>query len=449
MKKEARLPIVNPHACGIDVGSKSHYVATCQGKDEVKCFGVYTKDHEEMVRHLKEKGVKTIALESTGNYWQTLFAALEKAGFEVFLVCGNQTKNVKGRKTDVQDCQWIQWLHSVGMLSNSFIPNEFVSHLRIYTRQRLKYIQMQTRIVNQIQRDLRGMNLRLEVALNDVTGKSGRSIIEAILAGERNPKALADLADYRVKKSKEEIALSLEGNWHEGYLFVLKQHYKEYLQNIELINECELAIDKILKDHLSANEIDPESTPIHKKALKKNKQTPCVDFQKYSFQYFGGVDLFAIEGVNQNTVLSLISEVGSDILKFHSSKAFSSWLHLCPNEKITGGRVISNRTKRGTNPLSQALKSAANAIGNLKVPGHLANYFKKIAYKSGRKEAITATAHKLAVIIYNMLTKCEPYRPFERKVNEAIDRLKRLKEIEKMVKKYNIGAEEISFFISS
>ena len=198
------MSAINPNACGIYVGSKMHYVATGQGSEEVKSFGVYTKDHQAMVAYLQNKGVTTIAMESTGNYWQTLFAALEKAGFEVFLVCGNQTKSVKGRKTDVQDCQWIQWLHSVGMLSNSFIPNEFVSHLRIYSRQRLKYIQVQSRLINQIQRDLWAMNLRLEVALNDVTDKSGRAIIEAILSGERNTRSLAGLADYRVKKSKED-----------------------------------------------------------------------------------------------------------------------------------------------------------------------------------------------------------------------------------------------------
>lgn len=362
MKKEARMPVINPDACGIDVGSKMHYVAIGQGSKEVRSFGVYTKDHQEMVAYLKSKGVKTIAMESTGNYWQTLFAALEKAGFDVFLVCGNQTKNVKGRKTDVQDCQWIQWLHSVGMLSNSFIPNEFVSHLRIYSRQRIKYIQVQTRIINQIQRDLRLMNLRLEVALNDVTGKSGRAIIEAILSGERNPKTLAGLADYRVKKSKEEIALSLEGNWHEGYLFVLRQHYDEYIQNLDRIQACENEIEKILKENLACSEIDAKDAPHHKKALKKNKNKPKIDFQAYSFQYFGGVDLFAIEGVNQNTVLSIITEIGTDITKFHSAKAFTNWLHLCPNQKITGGKVISNHTKRGTSPLSQALKSVANGI---------------------------------------------------------------------------------------
>lgn len=289
------------------------------------------------------------------------------------------------------------------------------------------------------------MNLRLEVALNDVTGKSGRTIIEAILSGERNPATLASLADYRVKRSKKEIALSLEGNWNEDYLFILNQHYREFKQNIELIEECELAMDKVLKVYLEHSEIDADSTPIYKKALKKNKNTPAIDFQKYRFQYFAGVDLFAIEGVNQNTVLTLMAEVGTDITKLHSSKAFSNWLHLCPNEKITRGKVISNRTKKGANPLSQALKSAANAIGNLKIGSYLTNFFKKIAYKNGRKEAITTTAHKLAVIIYNMLIKHEPYKPYENERNQEKSRFKKLKEIEKYVKKSQIGIEEINF----
>ncbi len=237
----------------------------------------------------------------------------------------------------------------------------------------------------------------------------------------------------------------MEGNWHGGYLFVLKQHYKEYGQNIGLIEECETAIDALIREHLTTSEIDPDTTPLHRKALKKNKQTPSVDLQKYSFQYFGGVDLFAIEGVNQNTVLSLMAEVGTDIKKFHSAKAFSNWLHLCPNQKVTGGRVISSRTQKGANPLSQALKSAANAIGNLKTSGHLTNFFRKIAYKNGRKEAITATAHKLAVVIYNMLNKYEPYKPYERIVNEGKERLSKLKEIDRFVRKYNITVTEVNF----
>lgn len=447
VSKVVKMPIIHPHACGIDVGSGTHYVAVGQGNEEVRSFGVYTQDHQEMIAYLKSQKVETIAMESTGNYWQTLFMALEEAGFEVFLVCGSQTKNVKGRKTDVLDCQWIQWLHSVGMLSASFIPEGIVADLRIYSRQRLHYIHHQNRLINQMQSALRSMNLRLEVALNDITGKSGCAIIEAILAGERNPKNLANLADYRVKKSKEEIALSLEGNWNPAYLFILQQCYEAYKQNREFIKACELEIEKLLQKHLSNSEIAPEQAPNHKKARKKNKHNPCIDFQQYSYQYFGGVDLFAIEGINQSTVLSIMTEVGVDIHKFHSAKAFSSWLHLCPNQKITGGKVISNRSKRGSNPLAQALKSAANVIGNLKTKTHLTTFFKRIAYKKGRKEAITATANKLAVIIYNMLTKYQPYQPYQESPEEQKN--KEIRKINQLLKKYHVSPTEVEFSLKT
>lgn len=444
MKKTEKIPVVNPYACGIDVGSKAHYVAVGQGKEEVRSFGVYTEDYRKMISYLNQEKVKTIAMESTGNYWQTLFMALREAGFEVLLVCGSQTKNVKGRKTDVQDCQWIQWLHSVGMLTGSFIPNELVSELRIYSRQRQKYIQYQNRLINQLQRDLRLMNIRLEVALNDITGKSGLTIIEAILAGKRDPHDLASLADYRVKKSKEEIAKSLEGNWSDPILFILNQHYHEYLQTRTRIQECENQIERKLQIFLLTSEIDPSKAPEHKKSLKKNKNTPMLDLQKMGFQYFGGVDLFAIEGVNKSTVLSLITEIGTDIDKFPNSKAFSNWLHLCPNQKITGGKIISNRTKKGANPLSQALKSCANSIGSQK-RGYLNHFFNRIAFKKGRKEAITATAHKLAVIIYNMLTKYQPYRPYDLEKHLAKSRESKLKQINKMIENYQIQAGELSY----
>lgn len=443
--EEAKLPIINPHACGIDVGSRTHYVATGQGKDHVKSFGVYSDDHDKMIVYLKEKKVQTIAMESTGNYWQTLYMALEEAGFEVFLVCGNQTRNVKGRKTDVQDCQWIQWLHSVGMLSHSFIPEEFVGHVRIFTRQRNKYVRIQTRIINQLQHNLRSMNIRLEVALRDITGKSGRAIIEAILAGERNPDILASLADWRVRKSKQEIALSLEGNWHPGYLFILKQHYEEYLDNLRHIRECEEQIERLLSEYLLESEIDKESTPHHKKAIKKNKQNPYFDLQQYSFQYFNGVDLFAIEGINQNTVLTLISEVGRGIDMFSGAKAFVNWLHLCPNPKISGGKVLSNRIQKGTNPLTQSLKSAANAIGNMKMSTHLTRFFRRIAFRKGRKEAIAATANKLAVIIYNMLTKYQQYQPYDNRCDDERKRKKELTKIERLIQRHGIRMEEVNF----
>ena len=184
---------------------------------------------------------------------------------------------------------------------------------------------------------------------------------------------------------------------------------------------------------------------VHAKAKKKNKNKPSIDFTTYSYQYFGGIDLFAIEGVNQGTVMTLISEVGNDIFKFPSAASFANWLHLCPNQKITGGKIISSHTKRGGNPLTQALKSAANAIGNMKAKSHLCSFFKRIAYKKGRKEAITATAHKLAVILHNMITKIQPYKPFIKEENQEKLRLKKLKEIDRIVKGFQIKPEEVAF----
>ncbi len=444
-KKKQKLEVVNPYACGIDIGSRSHFVSIGQGKEDVHEFGVYTEDHRKMIEFLTSHHIQTIAMESTGNYWQTLFASLQVAGFDVILVCGNQTKNVKGRKTDVQDCQWIQKLHSLGLLSNSFLPSEFVGQLRIYSRQRQKYIKIQTRIINQMQRDLRHMNIRLEIALRDITGKSGLAIIEAILKGERNAKQLASLVDYRVKKSQEDITKSLEANWNEGYLFLLRQHYQEYKANLLLVQECEIAIEQILKEKMVNNEIDISEFKGQTKAKKKNKNTPSIDFQRYSYQYFGGVDLFAIEGVNQNTVLTLIAEVGTDIDKFPTAKTFASWLHLSPNQKVSGGRVLSNRTKRGANPLSQALKSSANVIGNMK-SGFLNNFFKRINYKNGRKEAIAATARKLAVIIWNMLKNYQPYKPENTEIVEGKIRIRKIKEIKKLINKYQIQANEVAVY---
>jgi hypothetical protein len=204
-----------------------------------------------------------------------------------------------------------------------------------------------------------------------------------------------------------------------------------------------MAIEQILKERMIDNEIDITEFKGQLKAKKKNKNTPSIDLQQYSYQYFGGVDLFAIEGVNQNTVLTLISEVGSDIDKFPTAKAFASWLHLSPNQKVSGGRVLSNGTKRGANPLSQALKSSANVIGNMKI-GFLNTFFKRISYKNGRKEAIAATARKLAVIIWNMLKYYQPYKPQNTEIVEGKIRMRKIKEIKKLFNKYQIQVNDIA-----
>lgn len=226
--KELKMPVVNTYCAGIDIGSRFHMVAIDQNPKHVRSFGVYTEDHQKMIQFLKDNNICTIAMESTGNYWQTLFDALERAGFEVYLVNGNQTKNVKGRKTDIIDCMWIQKLHSMGMLSSSFLPHYNIQALRTYYNHRQHLIGQCSKYVNKMQKALRLMNIRLDIAVNDIMGMSGRSIIEAILAGETDVHKLASLANFRVKKSKAEIALSLQGNRREDLLFELQEcHWRE------------------------------------------------------------------------------------------------------------------------------------------------------------------------------------------------------------------------------
>jgi hypothetical protein len=227
-QKKTQLPVVNPHAAGIDVGSRTHFVAVGQQPEDVASFGCYTADLLQLSKWLKSKGITTIALESTGTYWKGLFRQLQTDGFEVLLVNGKHTRNVRGRKTDVLDCQWIQRLHSLGLLSGSFLPDECTAVLREYVRQRDHLIEQAAIYVKKMQQSLRQMNIRLDVALRDIVGMSGKAIVQAILQGERDPYVLAALANWRVKKSKEEIALSLQGTWKDEHLFELKMSLELY-----------------------------------------------------------------------------------------------------------------------------------------------------------------------------------------------------------------------------
>jgi transposase len=418
--KKLNMTIVNTHAAGIDIGSRSHLVAVGQQVNDVREFGVYTQDYESLILWLKERKVKTIAMESTGNYWQTLFTALQTAGFEVLLVNGQHVKNVKGKKTDVQDCQWIQKLHSLGLLSGSFLPGDQVSKFRAYYRHRCSLIEESAKMINKMQKALRLMNIRLDVAIKDIMGKTGRAIVEAILSGEKNGESLAALADYRIKKNKQELARSLQGNWQEELLYELKDCYELYQILQEKVTQCDKMIESLLKQ-ASTNKALQDKEKLKKK--KVNKNSPRFDLSTLSYQY-AGVDLFAIDAMSHATVLALIAEVGQDINKFPSAKHFVSWLRLAPNNKISGGKTISSRTPKAKNNLTQALRQAANAIDNLK-QGYLVRFFRRIAYRKGRGAAITATARKMAVIIWNMMTKKITYQP----MNE-MDYSEKIKQIE-------------------
>jgi transposase len=421
MKKEVSMEVINTSAAGIDVGSRSHFVAVGQDREDVREFGVYTEDHRKLVSWLSSNGITTIAMESTGSYWQTLFSALQGAGFEVFLVNGRQIKNVKG-KTDVKDCQWIQRLHSLGLLTGSFLPSTQVERLRICQRHRDWLVEECARLSNKMQKALRLMNVRLDVVLSDVMGVSGRKIIEAILNGCRDGNQLARLAHSKVKKSKEEISMGLQGNWNPEHLFELSQSYDLYT-TIELkITQCDRQLEKLL--HEFTQHLPTSSSKANKVVNKRAwKHQHKFDVSALSYKMVG-VDLFSIEGISRSTVMTFLSEVGNDIYKFKTGKQFTSWLRLAPNNKISGGKILSSRTPRGKNYLAASLRNAANSIGLMKT-GALKAFFSRIAFKKGRAAAITATARKLATIIWSMVTRQLPYKPYDqttysKKVKESV-----------------------------
>ena len=434
MNEQLPLEIIHPKAAGIDVGSKSHFVAIGQGEDQVREFGVNTQDHNHLISWLVESKISTIAMESTGNYWHTLFTALQVAGFEVLLVNGRDVKNLKGKKSDVMDCQWIQKLNSLGLLSASFLPDEFSRKLKSYFLHRQHLIKQCAKYTKKMLNALRLMNIRLDIAISDINGKTGRVIIKAIIEGERDPKVLAAFADVRVKKSQEEIALALEGEWREDLIFLLAEGLSIYQNFRERLQACDAQIKSLLERHISLN---PKNLPPMGKVKKRkpNKNSLSFDLRPYAYHILE-VDLYQIEYISHTSVLSILSIVGKGIEKFPSSKRFVSWLRLAPNNKISGGRVISSRIPKGKNPLSVTLRQAANTIGNSR-SYPLKPFFARIAYRKGRGAAITATARKLAVIIFNMMTYKEPFMP-ELIESHRIERSRKLKQVRKSIRQLGL-----------
>jgi len=446
-KKKISLEVVNPNAAGIDIGSRSHWVAVGQNAQDVKEFGVYSQDHKELCEWLQKHKVTSIAMESTGTYWQNLFSSLVVFGFDVILVNGRQTKNIKGKKTDILDCQWIQKLHTLGLLSSSFLPDSTTAIIRTYSRHRQNILKQSSSIILKMQKYLRLMNMRLDVVVSDIVGLTGTKIITAFLNGEKSGEKLAAFRHYNCKKPQSEIAKALQYNGRNDYFFALKQEWETYHHLQNQITE----VDKQIKEHLS-KVIDKDDNKRQHIATKKphkrkNKNTiRGVDMNQMAYQYFEGVDLMAIEGVNDATVMAIISEIGLEgIKKFENAKQFTSWLRLAPNNKISGGRVLSSHLPKGSNRLKIAFRRAANVIGNLK-EGYLNDFFRRINYKKGRVTAISATARKLAVIIYNMLSKGEAYKPpTEYLFLDQKRKLKLVKRIKKNIAKFGIQPEDVGF----
>jgi transposase len=446
-KKQMTLEVVNPNAAGIDIGSRSHWVAVGQNAEDVKEFGVYSEDHHQLCEWLTLHGVTTIAMESTGTYWQNLFASLVGFGFEVILVNGKQTKNIKGKKTDIKDCQWIQKLHCLGLLSQSFLPDSTTDVIRTYSRHRQNILRQSARTVLKVQKYLRLMNMRLDVVVKDIVGETGTKIISAFIEGERSGKKLAENRHYTCRKSEDEIAKALQYNGRDDIMFALKHEWETYLHLQNQLGEVDLQINRLLSNIIDRDENKKQHVASKKQHKRKNKNTlRDTDMNQMAYQYFEGIDLMAIEGVNDATILAIISEVGLEgIKKFGTAKQFAAWLRLAPNNKISGGKVLSHHLPKGSSRLKIALRNAANAIGNLK-EGHLADFFRRICYKRGRATAVSATARKLAVIIWNMLVKGIPYNPpsqylfLDEKRKQGL-----VKRIKKQIDKFEIQPEQLGF----
>ena len=395
-KKSSAMERINLDAAGIDIGASSHFVAVPEDRDErpVREFAAYTADLYQLADWLKACGIKTVAMESTGVYWIPLFQVLEERGFEVRLVDARRVKNVSGRKTDVSDCQWLQQLHTYGLLSAAFRPDDDTCVLRSYMRQRDGLV---IQAGQHMQKALELMNVKLTEVLADVSGQTGMAIVDDILAGQRDPSVLAKHRHTRCKHDEETIARALTGHYRAEHLFALRQAVTLYRQCQDLIHECDTEIERFLEDRRPKDDGTP-TPPEQSSARSKN----ALGFDAHGHLFrLVGVDLTAIPGLSTASVLALLAETGIAMDRWRNSKAFASWLGLCPNNKVSGGKVLASKSKQCVNRAARIFRMAAYGLHHAK--SALGAFYRRMRSKLGAPKAITATAHKLARLFYSML----------------------------------------------
>lgn len=428
-----RLEKINFHAAGIDIGSREHYVCVPDDRDAqpVRHFGCFTSDLLEMADWLERCGILTVVMESTGVYWIPVYQVLEDRGFDVKLVDARQARHVPGRKSDVMDCQWLQELHTYGLLSGAFIPPKEVSALRSYWRHRSGLVTSCAQQIHLIQKALDLMNLHLHKVLSDITGQSGMAIIRAIVEGERDPIKLASMKHKQVKASEKQMVKALTGHYRPEHLFTLKQALKAYDffqgQLKELDQEIEVYMSTL------ESKIGPDEAPLPPTSKYRRKNQPYFDLRS-ELHRICGVDLTRIDGLDALTVQTIISEIGWDMSRFPTGKNLASYLGLCPNNAKTGGKVKKSRTRKNHNAASTAFRLAAQSLHRSK--SALGAFYRRMRYRLGAPKAITATANKLCRIFYRLLKFGEQYvdvgmEAYERQhqdrvVNNLIKRAKSL-----------------------
>jgi hypothetical protein len=414
------LDVVHPHAAGIDVGNSAHYVAVRPDRDpdSVRRFDCFTADLHRLAAWLQQCGVTTVAMQSTGVYWIPLYEILDARGLEVYLVNARHTKNLPGRKSDVQESQWLLKLHTYGLLRNSFHPSAAIRVVRTYWRQRGDHVHAISTCIQRMQKVLTQMNIQLANVISDLSGWTGQRIIRAILAGERDPETLAALSHSGIHASRQTIAKSLEGTWQPDLVFVLQQEVAIYDSYQQRITECDQALERHLKgiadkvvgappDTETSPRTPPDTPPARlKRRRKAGSHAPQFDVGR-ELHRISGVDLTRIDGIDVGVAQTVISEVGVDMTRWKTEAHFASWLGLCPDNRISGDRVLRKGTRHVVNRAATALRLAATTL--LRSQTYLGAQYRRLRGKLGAPKAITAMAHKLARLVYRMLKWGQAY----------------------------------------
>jgi len=430
------LPVLRPHAAGIDAGATHMYVAPPPdraGGQPVEVFETFTEDLQRLARWLGALNVDTVVVESTGVYWVPLFQILETHGIEVCLVNPKHVKNVRGRKTDMVDAQWLQYLHSVGLLEKSYRPADQICVVRSIIRHRASLVADAGKQTQRMQKALAQMNILIHHVLSDLTGVSGMRILTAIVAGERDPEKLAALRDGKVKADLATILKALHGDWRAEHLFVLRQALQTYQFLQGQIQQCDVEVEQLLRK--LDGQADPEDVPpapknAHSGKPRKNQmQFRDTDVRTELFRLFG-TDLTQQEGLGPATVLSLYAELGADLSAFPTAKRFASWLGLCPNPKITGGRTIRHRRRDVQHRVAAIFRLAAQSLHSRR--SDLGDFLRAMQARLGKAEGITAMAHKLARIFYRLVTSKEPYDPSRLAHQNAARQKRKLKRLQEV-----------------
>jgi len=441
-KHPSLLKRINRNAAGIDCGSETHFVAVPPERDSepVRSFKTFTGDLHRLADWLDASKIKTVAMESTGVYWIPIFEILEERGFEVVLVNSRHVKNVPGRKTDVLDCQWIQELHSVGLLRGSFRPAAEIATLRAYLRHREKLVQAAAANIHRMQKALVEMNLQLHNVISDITGMTGMRILRDIVAGVTDPAALAAHRDYRCRASEEKIAASLTGNYRAEHLFALRQNLELFDTLQRQIQDCDGEVESLLLRLARKRRKPARALPPPRYKFRQCDNEPRFDVRDPLFR-LSGVDLTQIDGIGPHTALQLIAEIGIDMNRWPTYKHFTSWLTLAPKNKISGARLISSRTQPSANKAASLLRMSAMVLGRTSTA--LGAYHRRIAYRIGKPKAITATARKLAILVYRTLKGELDYADPGESAYEEQHRQRTLRNVRNRAKKLGFGLVDL------